>query len=354
MSRKLYGLICISIAALSACSMFQGNLDQTPVVAPALTVLPMRWQTHQNVRYNFSVRYPPEASLLTSTNELARINLPIPPETSLAEKYVEIATIQGASSCPSKYGALQSSENITVNGLTFLHESGQGVAAGRYDWESYSTAKNEICVNLTFILHFRPDIYMTPSVEVKTFPPILSTFTWTNPPTANGTPLTWQTKDDGDYSFSYPSDLYSVSEGSTSLPVNVNWPGVIELSPNDSFNQVLGQPISQTFRILVAVQDNTAGWTTDDPAGFMANAGALLRYAPASIDANHPVREYQIGFIRTFRVDSLPTGQAGDQTHIMTIYNNKIYEWLVEPAQSTGDERNMSYVEAILSTFELK
>jgi hypothetical protein len=38
----------------------------------------------------------------------------------------------------------------------------------------------------------------------------------------------------------------------------------------------------------------------------------------------------------------------------MTIYNNKIYEWLVEPAQSTGDERNMSYVEAILATFELK
>jgi hypothetical protein len=379
MFRKIPFLFLAIALILSACGTLEvsidGNVRETaPAFSnPAVSITPMTppvqatsipsgiasdgsdqagWQTYQNVRYDFSVQYSPDATILIATNELATINLPTPPETSLSRKYVEIAAIQGASSCPSKYGRLQSSENITVQDLSFLHETGHGVAAGGYDWESYSTTKNEICVNLTFILHFRPDVYMTPSVEVKTFPPILSTFTWTSPPTADGTSLTWEQRDHGDYSFSYPRDLYSVREGSANL--RVNWPGVIELSPNNSFNQVLSQPVSQTFRIRVAVQDNTAGWTTDDPLVFMANAGALLHYTPALIDANHPIQEYWIGNIRTFRVNDLPTGQGGPQTHIMTIYNNKIYEWLIELAQSTGDERNMPYVEAILSTFELK
>jgi hypothetical protein len=131
-------------------------------------------------------------------------------------------------------------------------------------------------------------------------------------------------------------------------------PGVIEFSPNDSFNQVLGQPISQTYRILVAVQDNTEGWTTDGPVDFMANAGALVRHSPALIDASHPIQKHLIGNVVAYRVNYLPTGLAGHQAHIMAIYNNKIYEWLVEPAQLNGDERNMSYVEAILLAFELK
>lgn len=119
----------------------------------------------------------------------ARINLFIAPGTNLIEKYVEITATQGASACPSQYGALTSSENITMHGMTFLHEIGSGIAAGNiYDWESYSTAKNDVCVNLTFTLHSGEiGNYMTPPAEfnrveeAKIFPMVFSTFVWVTP-----------------------------------------------------------------------------------------------------------------------------------------------------------------------------
>ncbi len=404
MFKKLFFLFLTSAMTLSACgtlevSLYQTatpnsvipgissaptepplDMDNTPTLAPTLilqtptssgatlaqtltpvpTVMPpapvsstLGWQSYQNVLYNFSVQYPLDATILITRNEYARIDLAVAQGTSLTEKYVEIAATRDANSCPSKYGALLSSENITLQGLTFLHETGHGVAAGSYDWQSYSTTKDEVCVNLTFVLHFRPDISITPLAEAETFPPILSTFTWTSPSTGNLASLTWKEENyDGTYSFRYPLELYSIRAGSANLAVN--WPGVIELSPNDNFTQVLGQPISQTYRILVAVRDNNDGWTTSDPLGFMAGAGVLLQHAPDLIDANHPIKEYRMGEAALFRIDNLPSGLAGAQTHIMTLYNNKIYEWLVEPVQSTGDARNMSSVEAILLTFELK
>src|SRR5689334_8913518 len=149
-----------------------------------------------------------------------------------------------------------------------------------------------------------------PAPEVSVLPSAV-------PPTAGAEPihLTWEEKSYANaYSFRYPLELYSVRQGSA-IP-SVNWPGVIELSPNDSFNDVLGQPVSQTYRILIAVQNNDRGWTMEDPAGFMSGAGALLTHSAELIDANHPVQEYSIGGIKAFRVDNLPTGLAGAQTHI--------------------------------------
>jgi hypothetical protein len=112
-----------------------------------------------------------------------------PASTNLSRKYVEITVTPEASSCPSQYGALQSSETITLRDMAFLHEIGSGVATGNfYDWESYSTTKNSVCVNLTFMLH-SVDVgnYATPPEqfaqfdkpeEAKVFPRIFSTFTW--------------------------------------------------------------------------------------------------------------------------------------------------------------------------------
>jgi hypothetical protein len=378
MFKIIFLLFLTSMLALSACGTLEISVAQdttpaqraisqppaevtlAPTPTPAPTVTPTApvvstagWQTYQNALYSFSVQYPPEATILVTRNESASIEFPVEQGTSLFRKYVEISVLPGASSCPSTYGALHSSENITVQDQAFLHETGVGVASGRYDWESYSTTKDAVCVNLTFILRYRPDISIPAPVEAETFPPILSSFTWAGPSTGNGASLMWQEENyTGAYSFRYPVELYSIRAGSANLAVN--WPGVIELSPNDNFNQALGQPVSQTYRILVAVRDNTEGWTTGDPTAFMSGAGVLLQHAPNLIDENHPIREYRMGEAALLRLDDLPTGQAGDQTHIMTIYNNKIYEWLIEPAQSSGDERNMRYVEMILLTFQLE
>jgi len=57
-----------------------------------------------------------------------------------------------------------SSENVTINNISFLKQSGQGVAAGnRYDWAAYSTTNNNACISVAFVLHSaNPGNYATP------------------------------------------------------------------------------------------------------------------------------------------------------------------------------------------------
>ena len=57
-----------------------------------------------------------------------------------------------------------SSENVTLNNIPFLKQSGQGAGAGnRYDWTAYSTTINNSCISLAFVLHSaNPGNYATP------------------------------------------------------------------------------------------------------------------------------------------------------------------------------------------------
>lgn len=165
--------------------------------------------------------------------------------------------------------------------------------------------------------------------------------------------LTWEIKNYSKmFHFSYPPELYSVIDG----PSNVNalWPGVIEIAPNDQFNQFLNQPSAATWRIRVAIQENKGGWTMNNAPALLSGAGLLIQYSLDLFDAQHPIQPYAFGDVSAWRVNHLTAGQSGDATHIIAIHNGRVFEWLIEPQQVGDDMRNWQYVEAILATFSLK
>lgn len=152
----------------------------------------------------------------------------------------------------------------------------------------------------------------------------------------------------GAFSFQYPIELYSVQTGPANSQALA--PGVVEVVPNDSTNLT---PDASTYKISVAVHENTNGLTMDNQAELLASGGILLQYDPALLDSSHPIQDYTIDGIPALRVDNLPAGQAGTVTQIIAIHNDKIYEWVIEPAQVDGGTSNLPVVEQILNSFEL-
>jgi len=85
--------------------------------------------------------------------------------TNLISKDLRVSVVEGANPCVSPWAENPtSSENVTINNIPFLKQSGQGAAAGnRYDWTAYSTTRNNACISLAFILHSaNPGNYTTP------------------------------------------------------------------------------------------------------------------------------------------------------------------------------------------------
>jgi len=77
---------------------------------------------------------------------------------------------------------------VTINGITFLKETGSEVAAGNiYDWVAYSTVRptTNACVSVGFVLRSQntgTDPAAPPAfdkvAESAVFQTILSTFAW--------------------------------------------------------------------------------------------------------------------------------------------------------------------------------
>ncbi len=117
------------------------------------------WQLYRDERYNFELLYPPGGSVLGVSANQARIDLPIRPGTNLHEKYLLVDVQQSEAGCQSPLAvgyspeALQVSE-VEIGELAFHLLSGSEGAAGNfYDWSGYSTAHQDLCVSLTFVLH---------------------------------------------------------------------------------------------------------------------------------------------------------------------------------------------------------
>lgn len=73
--------------------------------------------------------------------------------TNLREKYLAVTVTDNAATCKYGNGTATSSSTVTINGVQFLKEEGsEGAAGSFYDWVSYSTMKNNACINLAFIL----------------------------------------------------------------------------------------------------------------------------------------------------------------------------------------------------------
>ncbi|MFT3891557.1 MAG: hypothetical protein QM730_07995 [Anaerolineales bacterium] len=74
--------------------------------------------------------------------------------------------------------------SITINGINFLVESGTDAALGNsYEWVSYSTLRNNACVNMNFVLHSANNgaPAFDKTAESAVFRTVMSTFGWTNP-----------------------------------------------------------------------------------------------------------------------------------------------------------------------------
>lgn len=134
--------------------------------------------------YGFSFKFPPESVVTSQTDVAGRIFFPIAPGTNLVEKYVDVTVIEDADPCQTPTSGAATSEDVTINSIAFLKETGSGVATGNiYDWVAYSTTKSNACVSLTFVLHSAAlENYATPPspfnrvAESKVFDTIMTTF----------------------------------------------------------------------------------------------------------------------------------------------------------------------------------
>ena len=145
----------------------------TPVAAtisatagtPGTPVTPAA-STYQNSKYDFKFTIPVGGFIVSQTDNLGRVSLPlVTPGTNLQEKYILVTATEGKDPCiTTDMEGGTAIESVTINGNQFSKQTGQGAAAGnQYDWTSYATTHNNACIILTFVLHStNPGNYTTP------------------------------------------------------------------------------------------------------------------------------------------------------------------------------------------------
>lgn len=175
-------------------------------VPPTLTPVPPTapptsdWLIYVNTPHGFGFKYPPQSQVISQQDNFVRINLPIQPGTNLREKYLEAVVTENTGLCQSPFAAssmLATSETVTINGTSFLKQTGRDAGAGNfYDWVAYSTPRNNSCVSVGFLLHslnagnFDPPVpAFDRAAESAVFEQIMQTLAWIAPaPTDTPTP----------------------------------------------------------------------------------------------------------------------------------------------------------------------
>ena len=157
--------------------------------------------------------------------------------------------------------------------------------------------------------------------------------------------LTWKTYTiTGIYEINYPIELYSIRNGTPSL--EAQWPGEIEIYPNDSFNHQ--SPISSTYSVRIAISKNSHNLSLDQPEKLLGK-GLMIQYSLSS----EKIKETTLGGLKAYRADNLPVGVAGITADLMTIKDNNIYEILVTPVQTSGNsDTGKQIFEQIISSFK--
>jgi photosystem II stability/assembly factor-like uncharacterized protein len=174
---------------------------------PTITPVPAQWLTYTNQQYGFQFMYPPQSQILSQSPTYLKMNLPFTQGTNLVEKYLETVVVENANPCQSPLSPTSPpgspTETIVINGISFLKQTGGDAAAGNhYEWEAYSTLRNNACISMDFMLHSLGAIYPPPpnfdkAAESAVFTQIMSTFAWTTAPitptftpTPTSTPIT--------------------------------------------------------------------------------------------------------------------------------------------------------------------
>jgi hypothetical protein len=172
--------------------------SSTPIIVATPTSPIGDWLTFTNSTFAFEFKYPPQGSIDSGASDnFARIYLPKVPGTNLGSKYLEVLAGElSTDPCQSPLATqsmLETSENVIINGLTFLKQTGQDGSAGHINkWVAYSISRDNVCVNFDFILRIaNPGNFATPpplvdeAAESAVFGQIVATFAWlTGAPTA--------------------------------------------------------------------------------------------------------------------------------------------------------------------------
>jgi hypothetical protein len=156
----------IATTAVATTAVPAASATATPT-ATATSSTPSSYSSfYQNIKYDFQFALPAGAAIVSQTDNLGRVSLPlVTPGTNLQEKYILVSATEGKDPCvTTDMEGGQAIESVTINGITFSKQTGQGAAAGNeYDWTSYATTRNNACVLLTFVLHStNPGNYSTP------------------------------------------------------------------------------------------------------------------------------------------------------------------------------------------------
>ena len=208
----------------------------TSIIVPATpTSIVNDWLTFTNATYQFQFKYPPQSQVVSGgTDTFTRIDLPFAPGTNLSEKYLEMAVAENANPCRSPVAAssiVETSETVTINGLSFLKEVGGDAGAGSlHQFVAYSTQKDNVCVSLSFVLHsHNPGFFATPppvfdyAAESAVFEQIVSTYIWlsqlpTSTPTIGSTPVASPTTEFTATPGSSPTPLFTSTPAASATP----------------------------------------------------------------------------------------------------------------------------------------
>ncbi len=182
---KVSGTVTPTVTTTPATATTTPATATTSPTATSTQSTTANWNTYQNATYGFSFKFPPGSVISSQTDTAGRIFLPITSGTNLIEKYIDVTAVEGANPCDSPAGNPATSGNVTINGRTFLKETGTGVATGNiFDWVAYSLTNNNACVSLTFVLHSgelgnytTPPAEFNKAAESAVFDTIMDTFT---------------------------------------------------------------------------------------------------------------------------------------------------------------------------------
>jgi len=175
---------------------------ETPGGGPIFTATPTSpmndWLTFTNSTFGYQFQYPPQGQIRSDSTAGDTIitNLPIVQSgTNLVEKYLEVAAGEPATECKSLFPTQDPGVTVTINGISFLKQTGmEGAAGSLYQWVAYSTLRNGVCVSVNFILHsIAPGASSTPlppydyATETAIFDQIIGTYMWLATSTATPT-----------------------------------------------------------------------------------------------------------------------------------------------------------------------
>ena len=234
------------------------TLTPTSVFTPTPTPITNDWLTFTNLTYGFEFKYPPQGQIVSGgTDSFTRINLPFAAGTNLSEKYLEMTVAENATQCKSPLQTQDPGVTVTINGISFLKQTGaEGAAGSLYQWVAYSTLSDGVCVSLAFILHsHNPGNFATPppvfdfAAESAVFEQIVGSFAWlsqlpTATPTIGSTPVESPTP----VSTSTPSPLPTIV--STFTPV-------MSPTPSGGNGAITGQ-VTASKQVVVNVYNASA------------------------------------------------------------------------------------------------